>query len=85
MGVMDGWREVMDVREIQNVWWRECLGRWSRRPLRGKSRLGAVQSEPWLIVDEPWLGVEPRLDGSTWLSCGSHLIDRKAEKCLRLD
>ncbi|PKI56148.1 hypothetical protein CRG98_023466 [Punica granatum] len=34
---------------------------------------------------EPRLGVEPWLDGSAWLSYGSHSIERKVGKCLRLD
>ncbi|OWM66816.1 hypothetical protein CDL15_Pgr027004 [Punica granatum] len=42
----------------------------------GRAELGGV---------EPWLGVEPRLDGLAWLSCGSHSIERKVEKCLKLD
>ncbi|PKI48714.1 hypothetical protein CRG98_030895 [Punica granatum] len=34
---------------------------------------------------EPRLGVEPWLDGSAWLSCGSHSIEGKVGKCLKLD
>ncbi|OWM72482.1 hypothetical protein CDL15_Pgr021199 [Punica granatum] len=57
-------------------------GDLSRRPWGeatadcGRAELGGV---------EPWLGVEPRLDGLAWLSCGSHSIKRKAGKRLRLD
>ncbi|OWM91125.1 hypothetical protein CDL15_Pgr010155 [Punica granatum] len=40
--------------------------------------------EPWLGV-ESWLGVLSRLGGMAWLSCGSHSIERKAEKRLKLD
>ncbi|PKI18352.1 hypothetical protein CRG98_049374, partial [Punica granatum] len=34
---------------------------------------------------EPWLGIEPRLDGLAWLGCGSHSVERKAGKCLKLN
>ncbi|OWM89022.1 hypothetical protein CDL15_Pgr023432 [Punica granatum] len=79
---MDGGWEVMDVREIQNMWWRESLGRWSRRPwVLAEARCG--QAVAWRV--EPWLAVELRLDGSAWLSCGSHSTERKAGKCLKLD
>ncbi|OWM63059.1 hypothetical protein CDL15_Pgr020639 [Punica granatum] len=40
--------------------------------------------EPWLGV-EPWPRVEPRLGGLAWLSCGSHSIERKAGKRLKLN
>ncbi|PKI57875.1 hypothetical protein CRG98_021714 [Punica granatum] len=48
----------------------------------GEAAAWAVQSEPRV---EPWLGVEPRLEGLAWLSCGSHSTERKAEKRLKLD
>ncbi|PKI64866.1 hypothetical protein CRG98_014733 [Punica granatum] len=68
----DGWMEGGDGCE-GNL---NCVvgDAWSRRPWREKPRLGAVQSEQWLIVGEPWLGVEPWLVGLAWLSCGSHSV-----------
>ncbi|OWM72894.1 hypothetical protein CDL15_Pgr028134 [Punica granatum] len=54
----------------------------SRREEGFEPWLGAVQSEPRV---EPWLRVEPRLDGLAWLSCGPHSMERKAGKRLKLD
>ncbi|PKI57280.1 hypothetical protein CRG98_022319 [Punica granatum] len=69
-----GNRHIVEVRGRG-----EGLSRWPR------------EIEPWLGRSnrsrgfEPWLGVELWLDGSTWLSCGSHSIERKVGKRLRLD
>ncbi|PKI69499.1 hypothetical protein CRG98_010102 [Punica granatum] len=75
---MDGWREVMDGRKIQNVWW----GALEPTVEGEEPTAWGCPFEPRV---EPWLGVEPRLDGLAWLGCGSHPIRRKADKRLRLD
>ncbi|OWM89999.1 hypothetical protein CDL15_Pgr019175 [Punica granatum] len=79
----DGWMEGGDGCEGNSKCVVEGVS-WEVEPpaMGGKPRLGAVQSEPRV---EPWLGVEPRLDGLARLSCGSHLIERKAGKYLGLD
>ncbi|PKI75393.1 hypothetical protein CRG98_004222 [Punica granatum] len=52
-------------------------------PAKGISRgLGLSR---WSRGFEPRLGEKSWLDGSAWLSCGFHLIERKAGKRLKLD
>ncbi|OWM90769.1 hypothetical protein CDL15_Pgr002692 [Punica granatum] len=71
--------EVMGVRAKFKL----CGGEALEPPaMGGGAAAWAVQSEPRV---EPWLGVEPRFDGLAWLSCGSHSIERKVGKCLKLD
>ncbi|OWM82706.1 hypothetical protein CDL15_Pgr014194 [Punica granatum] len=62
--------------EMESMAWGCPIGAVADCGRGGRAELGGV---------EPWLGVEPRLDGSAWLSCRSHSVERKAGKCLRLD
>ncbi|PKI71430.1 hypothetical protein CRG98_008167 [Punica granatum] len=77
-GIQGGFPAILASFGLGKGW----TGDLSRRPWGeatadcGRAELGGV---------EPWLGVEPRLDGLAWLSCGSHSIKRKAGKRLRLD